>query len=190
MVILIQDNFKTLYQYLRTLSKESQSIDKWSMGGQIYLDFLNLKQQADQLFTDYADSIDSATSSKTLSVDSLGMIQDQLFSLSSRLKEFADNNKQGGNKKLLCSLHMSKLLLKYFNILGELESRASGDQEIVDDVDQDDQMRVITRTIVEKADRMTQSVPDKDLIGTMLLKKQKYMHESLMSKARLVSSIY
>jgi hypothetical protein len=44
-------NFKTLNEYLNTLSKEKESISKWNVGGQIYLDFIRLNQKADVLFT-------------------------------------------------------------------------------------------------------------------------------------------
>ena len=33
-----------------SLSKESESINKWNLGGQIYLDFIRLNQKAQTLF--------------------------------------------------------------------------------------------------------------------------------------------
>lgn len=56
-MILDLENFKTLNEYLLTLSKEKESINKWNVGGQIYSDFIRLSQRADVLFKfSYDDS--------------------------------------------------------------------------------------------------------------------------------------
>lgn len=48
---LKKENFQTLHEYLFTLSREKDSINKWNIGGQIYSDFIRLKQRADVLFS-------------------------------------------------------------------------------------------------------------------------------------------
>jgi nuclear pore complex protein Nup98-Nup96 len=52
----IKENFKTLNQYLVMLAKEHQSINKWNLGGLIYLDFIRLNQKAELMFKFEADS--------------------------------------------------------------------------------------------------------------------------------------
>jgi hypothetical protein len=48
--IFLKENLKTLNDFLIPLSKESQSINKWNLGGQIYLDFIRLNKKAQTLF--------------------------------------------------------------------------------------------------------------------------------------------
>jgi hypothetical protein len=93
---------------------------------------------------------------------------------------------------------MSKLLLKFFNAFTELNSNSDEQQQTKnksqnkhnddDDDDVDDEMeskmKILTKTIVDKAVQQTESVPDHDLVGTMLLKKSKYTHDYLMTKTR------
>jgi hypothetical protein len=165
------------------------------MGGQVYMDFLSLKQRADILFT-FTGGIDGVLpeeQQRPLGEDTLKEIHNHLFNLSSRLKEFDAKTP----KKLLCSLQISKLLLKYFNVFDELKSgdsrrsektRAVGvEDQLVEDSDEEDiseSSNVLTKQIVDKADRLTENVPDQDVIGTMLLKKSKYMHDFLSKKSR------
>lgn len=44
------ENLKLLNDYLVPLSKESESINKWNLGGQVYLDAIRLSQKAQFLF--------------------------------------------------------------------------------------------------------------------------------------------
>ena len=39
-----------MQEHLSVLSKESHMISKWNLGGQIYLDYIRLEQQAQYLF--------------------------------------------------------------------------------------------------------------------------------------------
>ena len=39
-----------MQEYLNVLVKESHSISKWNVGGQIYLDYIRLEQRAQYLF--------------------------------------------------------------------------------------------------------------------------------------------
>jgi hypothetical protein len=138
---------------------------------------------------------------KYLSDDNLKELNHQLISLSSRLKEFDSKTP----KKLLCSLRMSKLLLKYFNVFNEmnnantnasnlstqqcrsklLDANASDEsQDENHDHDQDTTSKTatkcLTRQIVERASHLTECIPEQDLMGTMLLKKSKYTHDFLL----------
>ena len=163
------------------------------MGGQIYLDFLSLRHKADVLFA--FSTVDVNGEKIVLGEDNLKDIRNQLFNLSARLKEFDTKSA----KKLLCSLQISKLLLKYFNVFNEMNSVESSDKPESDDMndselqDEEDKKNgevekvtanVLTKQIVEKAERLTESVSDQDVIGTMLLKKSRYMHDFLTRKNR------
>jgi hypothetical protein len=179
------------------------------MGGQVYMDFLSLKQRADILFTFTAgsDGCLPEDQQRALGEDTLKEINNQLINLSSRLKEFDTKTP----KKLLCSLHISKLILKYFNVFSELSSSDSDsltraeqrrirqvsndaddmlekeEQQEAEDSDDDEargNSNVLTKQIVDKADRLTENVPDQDVIGTMLLKKSRYMHDFLSKNRR------
>lgn len=55
--LFIKQNLKTLNHYLNTLSKESQSINKWNSGGQVYLDYIKLNQKAESLFDFSSETI-------------------------------------------------------------------------------------------------------------------------------------
>ena len=44
------ENFQTLNDYLAQLSKENESINKWNLGGQVYLDAIKLNQHSQVLF--------------------------------------------------------------------------------------------------------------------------------------------
>ena len=48
--LFIKQNLKTLSEYLSPLAKENESINKWNLGGQVYLDFIRLNQKAQVLF--------------------------------------------------------------------------------------------------------------------------------------------
>ena len=134
---------------------------------------------------------------KYLSDDNLKELNHQLISLSSRLKEFDSKTP----KKLLCSLRMSKLLLKYFNVFNEMNNAntnasnlntlcqskllsANESDESQDENDDDttskNATKCLTRQIVERASHLTECIPEQDLMGTMLLKKSKYTHDFLL----------
>lgn len=49
-VFISVENLKLLNDYLVPLSKESESINKWNLGGQVYLDAIRLSQKAQFLF--------------------------------------------------------------------------------------------------------------------------------------------
>ena len=131
---------------------------------------------------------------KYLSDENLKELNHQLISLSSRLKEFDSKTP----KKLLCSLNMSKLLLKFFNVFNELNNTSNGiakttkfpyekednsesndDQDSIED-QENKTSKCLTRQIVERASHLTESIPEQDLMGTMLLKKSKYTHDFLL----------
>lgn len=111
------------------------------------------------------------------------------MNLSSRLKEFDTKT----CKKLLCSLQMSKLLLKFFIAFYELNKSVDTRLDNTEDMDEDreeDQHRsssrdkLLSRSIVEKAAQQTELVPDQNLFAVMLVKKSQYTREFLMPKSR------
>jgi hypothetical protein len=140
---------------------------------------------------------------KYLSDENLKELNHQLISLSSRLKEF-DNKTP---KKLLCSLNMSKLLLKYFNVFNELnntnnscgtttrskkflydkETNGENNEETDDEIEDEEKStsKCLTRQIVERASHLTECIPEQDLMCTMLLKKSKYTHDFLLLSRKI-----
>ena len=100
------------------------------------------------------------------------------MNLSTRLKEFDTKTA----KKQLCSLKMSKLLLKFFIAFYELnKSVDSGSEE---NEDNEEKERYLTRSIVEKSMQQAELVPDQNLFTVMLVKKSQYTREFLMLKGR------
>lgn len=130
---------------------------------------------------------------KYLSDENLKELNHQLISLSSRLKEF-DNKTP---KKLLCSLNMSKLLLKYFNVFNELnntnkslynkEINGENNEDTDDEIEDEEKStsKCLTRQIVERASHLTECIPEQDLMCTMLLKKSKYTHDFLLLSRKI-----
>jgi len=181
--LFIKENLKTLYEYLVPLSKESQSINKWSLGGKIYMDFIRLNQKAQALF----DFSNSNIEKKILNEDMLKETNDQIVSLSTRIKELKDLDCSTAKKLLVC-VHISKMLLNFFNILSEINSNdinqlygGEGDddeEEMSDDLDGN---KTLTKQMVEKASKLTDSVPCHEIIQTMIMKKTKHTRTYLMS---------
>ena len=104
----------------------------------------------------------------------------QLISLSSRLKEFDSKSP----KKLLCLLTMSKLLLKFFNVFSEVNNNEMEALGEMGESIQEHETKVLTKSIIERACQLTDTVPEHDLMGTMLLKKSKYTHDFIMLRRR------
>lgn len=110
-------------------------------------------------------------------------INNEIMNLSSRIKEF--NVKTP--KKLLCSLQIIKLLLKFFIAFYELNKSSDEitlniENETDDNVDFIDTSKdkLICRSLIDKAIQQTELVPDQNLYTIMLLKKTQYTREFLM----------
>lgn len=183
----MKENFKTLNQYLMTLSKEHQSINKWNLGGLIYFDFIKLNQKADLLFK--FDDLEP-NAQKYIDEETVKETHDQLINLSNRLKEFDSRSP----KKLFCLLAISKLLLKYFNVFIEMNNTENNEKDAFNFNDDDDEesetsnQKVFTKSLVDRAFEMTNSIPDQDILGTMQLKKSKFTHDLILSSRRKVQS--
>ncbi|RNA23314.1 nuclear pore complex Nup98-Nup96 isoform X1 [Brachionus plicatilis] len=164
--LFITKKFEKLGVYLNMLSKESTCINRWNYGGLVYMDFIRLHGKQDILFKFEDDEED-----KLVDNDMVSEINEQLMSLSTRLKEFDAKS----SKKLLCSLTMSQLLLKYFNVLNEMMN--------VNDQEMEDIARKMTKQNIEKAEQETLLVPDQDLLRTVMLKKVIYSKMFIAQKA-------
>ena len=188
---LFKENFKTLSGYLQTLSKEKESINKWNVGGQIYTEFIRLNEKADVFFTftfKGGESDECQQTAKVLTEETYTAIHHELLALSARLKEFDTRTP----KKLLCSFHMARLLLKFFNAFQELSEEAGGEAPGPGDEDESSPAtavrstdRVLSRAIVERAIQQTETIPEHSLFNKMLIKKSQYTHQSLMPKNRI-----
>ncbi|CAF0852273.1 unnamed protein product [Brachionus calyciflorus] len=171
--LFITKNFQKLNSYLTLLSKDSTCINKWNFGGQIYLDYIRLFNKEQVLF-EFSEEDDGE---KILDEDLIKESNEQLMNLSSRLKEFDTKNA----KKLLCSLMMSQLVLKFFNVFNELT--ANEDQEIQDE----ETGRKLTKLIVEKAQQQTLQVPDQELL-LLHLNDLEQIKISLLSELKSLES--
>ena len=111
----------------------------------------------------------------------LNELRDQTNSLSLRIKDFDSKTP----KKLLCCINISKLLLRVYNFLYELtanESEMDDDQQqqqLMEESSQFNNNKLVSLTLIEKANQLTQNVPDQDIIGNMLLTKSKLARASL-----------
>lgn len=152
--LFIAKKYEKLSSYLNLLNKESSCISKWSYGGQVYLDFIRLHQKQEFFF-----KFEQEEEEKFIDYEKIAETNEQLMNLSSRLKEFDTKS----SKKLLCSLVISQLVLKYFNVLNEMMN--------VNEQEMEDASRKITKQNVEKAEQHTLLVPDQELLKTVLLKK-------------------
>ena len=152
------------------LSKEYQSINKWNLGGQVYLDAIKLNQKSQILFN--FSSNDSEK--KTLDDEILKELHEQITNLSARVKELKEFQCADSRKLLVC-IKISKLLLNFFNVLIELNNNSELNEN-------QDHFKTLTKLNVEKAFKLTNSVPSHDLIQTMLMKKTKYARDYLMSR--------
>lgn len=120
-----------------------------------------------------------------LKEDVYNEINNEIMNLSSRIKEF--NVKTP--KKLLCSLQIIKLLLKFFIAFYELNKSSDEitrniENETDDNADFIDTSKdkLICRSVIDKAIQQTDLVPDQNLYTIMLLKKTQYTREFLMAK--------
>jgi len=113
-------------------------------------------------------------------------INDQIISLSNRVKELKDLD-CSTDKKLLVCIQISKLLLNFFNVLNELNS---SDINQMDNDDEDDEMmqesdkngaKRLTKAMCEKAFKATESIPCHELIQTMVMIKTKHTRTYLRS---------
>lgn len=155
--LFITRKYEKLSSYLNLLSKESNCISKWNYGGQVYLDFIKLHQKQDFFF-----KFEQEEEEKVIDDETIAETNEQLMNLSARLKEFDTKS----SKKLLCSLVISQLVLKYFNVLNEMMG--------VNEQEMDEVCRKMTKQNVEKAEQITLLVPDQDLLRTVMLKKVIY----------------
>lgn len=155
--LFINKKFEKLNNYLNLLSKETACISRWNYGGLVYLDFIKLHQKQKNLF-----SFETDEEEKFIDDEMINETNEQLMSLATRLKEFDTKS----SKKLLCSLIISQLVLKYFNVLNEMMN--ANDQEM------EDLIRKMTKQSVEKAEQQTLLVPDQELLKTVMLKKVVY----------------
>ncbi len=82
-------------------------------------------------------------------------------------------------------MDMSKMLLNFFNILFELNSsennQINDDLSNLDDDITERQNKILTKCMVDKALKQTESVPSHQLIQTMIMEKTKHTHTYLMS---------
>lgn len=145
------------------LSKEYQSINKWNLGAQVYLDAIKLKQKSQILF----DFSSNDSEKKTLDDEILKELHEQITNLSARVKELKEFQCADSRKLLVC-IKISKLLFELNN-----NSELNENQ---------DHFKTLTKLNVEKAFKLTNSVPSHDLIQTMLMKKTKYARDYLMSR--------
>jgi len=196
--MFVRKNFKSLHDYLAVLAKEGNSISKWNTSGLIYLDFIKLNQKAVYLFDFSQDDSEEVHFyfiffalkkcvylnrhiQKVLSPDMQNEIHQQLLSLSSRMKEFDSKT----NKKLLCSIEMCKLLLKFFLLFNEMNNNneiyGDNDESISEERSAE---KLIYKSVVDKAIRLAECEPDQNVLGTMLLEKSKYTHNFLISTKR------
>ena len=114
-------------------------------------------------------------------------IHQQLLSLSSRMKEFDSKT----NKKLLCSIEICKLLLKFFLLFNEMNNNNESYEDNEESISEERARpaeKIIHKWIVDKAARLTECEPDQNVLGTMLLEKSKYTHHYLLSTKK--HSIY
>lgn len=184
--LFIKQNLKTLNEYLIPLSKESESINKWNLGGQIYIDYIKLNQKAQVLF-DFSKSNEGEEEQKLLGAELLKEINDQIISLSTRIKELKDLHctTDKSSKKLLVCIDISKMLLKFFNTLIELNSNElnqSNDNSNVEFPDSDSvQIKKFTKPMCDKAFKLTNSIPYHEIIQAMIMTKTKHTRTYLMS---------
>ena len=124
---------------------------------------------------------------KILNEDLLKETNDQIVSLSTRIKELKDLDCSTAKKLLVC-VQISKMLLNFFNILIELNSsdmnqlyggEADDDEEEMSD--NLDGNKTLTKQMVEKASKLTDSVPCHEIIQTMIMKKTKHTRPYLMA---------
>jgi hypothetical protein len=143
--LFLRKKLTKLQEYLNVLSKESQYINKWNLGGQVYIDYMKLEINAQYLFSfDVSSKLaadlqdltknpqnqmlpDEDSNQKYLTDENMKELNHQLINLSSRIKEFDSKTP----KKLLCVFTMAKMLLKYFYVFNELNNSNSSSSSSV-----------------------------------------------------------
>jgi len=165
----LKKNFKILNEYLTQLSKENQLINKWNLGGQVYLDAIKLSQHGQVLF----DFSNDEQEKKVLDDANIKEIHEQITVLSSRIKELKEFSCTSPTKLLVC-IQISKLLLNFLNVLTEMNNDTETSQEA---------NKTLTKRTVDKAFKLTNSVPSHSLIQTMLINKTKYSRDLIMSRS-------
>lgn len=106
------------------------------------------------------------------------------MSLSTRIKDLKDLD-CSTEKKLLVCIQISRMLINFFNILTELNSSDlnqmadDSTDEISDDVDSSS--KKLTKTMCEKAFKLTDSIPYHEIIQTMVISKTTHTRTYLMS---------
>lgn len=117
-------------------------------------------------------------------------IHNQIMNLSSKIKEFDTKTPN----KLLCSLQMAKLLLKFFISFYDINKNARScnsysesetDDEYMSRSHEDKKEKILSRSVIEKANHQIELIPDQNLFTMMLLKKTQYTREKLISKGRI-----
>lgn len=80
---------------------------------------------------------------------------------------------------------MSKLLLKFFNVFSEVNNNElEARDEMGESIQQEKETKFLNKSIIERACQLTDTVPENDLMHTMLLKKSKYTHDFLSLRRR------
>lgn len=171
------------------LSKENQLINKWNLGGQVYLDAIKLSQHGQVLF-DFSNDEQEKVKTKRLKFKmntilvnclfkkvlddaNIKEIHEQITVLSSRIKELKEFSCTSPTKLLVC-IQISKLLLNFLNVLTEMNNDTETSQEA---------NKTLTKRTVDKAFKLTNSVPSHSLIQTMLINKTKYSRDLIMSRS-------
>jgi len=65
-------------------------------------------------------------------------------------------------------------------MMGENDEETDDDED--DNIDDQQKKKYLTKIIIDRAFEMTNSIPDNDIIGTMHLKKSKYMHDLVLAR--------
>jgi nuclear pore complex protein Nup98-Nup96 len=181
----IQEKWTDLNSFLSRLNAESQTISKWSVGGQIYLNYFHLNEKITRIFN-LASTATGGAGLAVLSDSTLTELRDEANSLSMRIKDFDCKT----SKKFLCYLTITRMLLKIYNFLNELIGNQSEffvdqqqQQEMVDEMGDyqiaNNDQRFKLANLIEKAVQMTDSVPDKEIYGNMCFAKSKLARSNL-----------
>lgn len=113
------------------------------------------------------------------------------MNLSAKIKEFEVKTPN----KLLCSIQMAKLLLKFFISFYDINKNARNYNSCSDsEAEEEDASRssheykkekILSRSVIEKANHQIELIPDQNLFTMMLLKKTQYTRETLIPKGRI-----
>ncbi len=107
-------------------------------------------------------------------------MNNQIISLSNRVKELKDLD-CSTNKKLLVCIQISKMLLNFFNVLIELNNSEINQIDDNDELLEESGAKKLTKSMYEKAYKATESIPYHEIIQTMVMVKTKHTRTYLRS---------